>query len=77
MITLPLTRMIYIQISERNRARALLLMLGGGFAVICLAGKIYGVGESHISFLKRKHIPFKKLKPSHIRLPETQRLVNR
>ena len=62
--------MIYIQISERNRADTLLLLLKSGFSVICLAGKIYGVGEQHVDFLKRKRISFRKLDANKIKIPE-------
>jgi hypothetical protein len=62
--------MIYIQIPERHRADAFLLLVKSGFSVVCLAGKIYGVREEHLKFLKRKRIPFKKLDASKIRMPE-------
>jgi hypothetical protein len=61
MLAINSPRVIYIQISDRNRAEALLLLLRGGFSVTCLAGKVYGVHESHLGFLKRKRIPFKKI----------------
>ncbi len=62
--------MTYIQIPERHRADAFLLLVKSGFSVVCLAGKIYGVREEHLKFLKRKRIPFKKLDASKIRIPE-------
>ncbi|MDX6406891.1 MAG: hypothetical protein QOH70_4346 [Blastocatellia bacterium] len=62
--------MIYIQIPETHRADAFLLLVKSGFSVVCLAGKIYGVREEHLKFLKRKRIPFKKLDASKIRMPE-------
>ena len=62
--------MIYIQIPERHRADAFLLLVKSGYSVVCLAGKIYGVREEHLKFLKRKRIPFKKLDASKIRIPE-------
>ncbi len=62
--------MTYIQIPERHRADAFLLLVKSGFSVVCLAGKIYGVREEHLKFLKRKRIPFKKLDASKIRMPE-------
>ena len=62
--------MIYIQIPERHRADAFLLLVKSGFSVVCLAGKIYGVRKEHLKFLKRKRIPFKKLDASKIRIPE-------
>ena len=62
--------MIYIQIPERHRSDAFLLLLKSGFSVVCLAGKIYGVREEHLKVLKRKRIPFKKLDASKIRIPE-------
>ena len=69
------SKVIYIAISERYRAKALLLLLKGGFSVVCLAGKIYGVGEQHLSFLKRKGIRFRKLDTSKIRLPKPRLAV--
>jgi len=62
--------MTYIQIPERHRADAFLLLVKSGFSVVCLAGKIYGVREEHLKFLRRKRIPFKKLDASKIRIPE-------
>lgn len=62
--------MIYIEIPEKHRADAFLLLVKSGFSVVCLAGKIYGVREEHLRFLKRKRIPFKKLDASKIRIPE-------
>ena len=62
--------MIYIQIPEKHRADAFLLLVKSGFSVVCLAGKIYGVREEHLKLLKRKRIPFKKLDASKIRIPE-------
>ena len=62
--------MIYIQIPERHRADAFLLLVKSGFSVVCLAGKIYGVREEHLKVLKHKRIPFKKLDASKIRIPE-------
>ena len=62
--------MTYIQIPERHRADAFLLLVKSGFSVVCLAGKIYGVREEHLKFLKRKRIPFKKLDAGKIRIPE-------
>lgn len=60
---------IYIQIPERYRADAFLLLVKSGFSVVCLAGKIYGVRDEHVKFLRRKRIPFKKLDASKIRIP--------
>lgn len=65
---------IYIQIPERHRADAFLLLIKSGFSVVCLAGKIYGVRDEHLKFLKRKRIPFKKLNASKLRIP-TPRLA--
>ena len=65
---------IYIQIPERRRADAFLLLIKSGFSVVCLAGKIYGVRDEHLKFLKRKRIPFKKLDASKLRIP-TPRLA--
>jgi|RhiMethySRZTD1v2_1073278.scaffolds.fasta_scaffold4396196_2 hypothetical protein len=64
------SKVIYIQILEPDRATAFLLLLKGGFSVVCLPGEIYGVGEEHLRFLKRKRVVFKKLNASKIRLPE-------
>ena len=66
---------IYIQIPERYRADAFLLMIKSGFTVVCLAGKVYGVRDEHVNFLRKKRIPFKKLETSKLRLPEPRLAV--
>ena len=62
--------MIYIQIPEARRPDALLILIKSGFPIVCLAGKTYGVRDEHLKILKRKRIPFKKLSPGKIRIPE-------
>ena len=64
------SRMIYVQIPEHQRAKAVLLLVKGGYSMVCLSGKIYGVGEEHLKFLKRRRISFRKLDASKIRIPE-------
>jgi hypothetical protein len=63
-------QMIYVQIPERERAKAVLLLVRSGYSVVCLSGKIYGVAEEHLRFLKRRRIPFRKLDARKIRIPE-------
>jgi len=67
--------MIYIQISNAQRANALVLLVKSGLPVTCLAGKIYGVGEEHLKVLKSRRIPFKRLNASKIRMPEPRLAV--
>jgi hypothetical protein len=62
--------MIYIQIPNARRANALLTMIKSGRPVVCLSGKIYGVGEEHLKVLRRKRISFRKLDSSKIRMPQ-------
>jgi hypothetical protein len=62
--------MIYIQIPERHRADAFLLLIKSGFSVECLAGKIYGVRDEHLKVLEQQRISFKRLDTSKIRIPE-------
>jgi hypothetical protein len=53
--------MIYIQIPERYRADALLMLVKDGLSIVCLPQKRYGVRQEHLKILKRKRIPIKKL----------------
>ena len=61
--------MIYIQIPDTRRSTALLALIKNGLPVVCLAGKIYGVRDEHLKFLKAKRIPFKRLDSSKVRMP--------
>jgi hypothetical protein len=62
--------MTYIQIPTAYRTDALLILVKSGFPIVCLPQKRYGVSDEHLNILKRKRIPFKKLDPSKIRMPE-------
>jgi hypothetical protein len=53
--------MIYIQIPERYRADALLMLVKDGLSIVCLPQKRDGVRQEHLKILKRKRISFKKL----------------
>jgi len=61
------SRMIYVQIPERQREKAIML-IKSGFSVVCLSGN--GVNEAHLKVLRRRHIPFQELDANKIRIPE-------
>ena len=62
--------MIYIQIPEDNDAIGFLTLAKSGTSVLCLPENTYGVSSKHLTLLRRKRIPFKKLKPHTVRLPK-------
>ena len=53
--------MIYIQIPEKQDAKAFILLAKSGFPVVCLPENTYSVRQEHLNLLKRNRIPFKKL----------------
>lgn len=61
--------MIYIQIAEKHNAVGFLALAKSGTSVLCLPENTYGVVPEHLTLLKRKRIPFKKLQSSTVRLP--------
>jgi hypothetical protein len=61
--------MIYIQIPEKHDAEGFLALATSGISVLCLPENTYGVSKDHIELLKRKEVPFKKLKRSEIPIP--------
>jgi hypothetical protein len=61
--------MIYIQIPEKQDARAFLALAKSGFPIVCLPKNTYGVRNEHLKILKRERISFKKLKASKVRIP--------
>jgi len=66
--------MIYIQIPKDNNAQGLLALAKSGTAVLCLPDNTYAVSSEHLTVLRKKRIPFKKLKK--VRLPEPSRPHN-
>jgi hypothetical protein len=51
------------------------MLVKSGSPIVCLPQKKYGVREEHIKLLKRKHIPFKKLDASKIRISKPSQAV--
>jgi len=68
--------MIYIQIPEEHDALGFLTLAKSGIPVSCLPQNTYGVASEHLRVLRQKHIPFKKLKTSAVRLPKLSRPHN-
>ena len=62
--------MIYIQIPRDDNGIAFLTLARSGTSVLCLPNETYGVTAEHLTLLRRKQIPFKKLEK--VRLPEPQ-----
>ena len=65
--------MIYIQIPEEHDAIGFLELAKSGSPVRCLPQNLYGVLDEHLRLLRRKRIPFKKLKANTVRLPNPSR----
>ena len=63
--------MIYIQIPGDDNGMAFLALAKSGSTVLCLPNDTYGVTSEHLTLLRRKRIPFKKLE--RVRLPEPSR----
>lgn len=68
--------MIYIQIPEKHDALGFLALAKSGLPVSCLAKNSYGVVKEHLTILRRKRIPFKRLPIRSIRLPKPSRPLN-
>jgi hypothetical protein len=68
--------MIYIQIPEEHDAIGFLELAKSGTSVLCLPDNIYGVSSEHLTLLRRKRIPFKKLESNTVRLPKPSRPHN-
>ena len=66
--------MIYIQIPEKHDALGFLALAKSGTPISCLPDNTYGVSTEHLKLLRRKRIPFKKLAPNLIRLPNPSQL---
>ena len=66
--------MIYIQIPKDDNGIAFLALAKSGTSVLCLPNETYGVTAEHLTLLRRKRIPFKKLEK--VRLPEPSRPHN-
>ena len=62
--------MTYIQIPEEHDAEGFLELAKSGTPVRCFPENSYGVLDEHLRLLKRKRIPFKKLKPNTVPLPK-------
>ena len=65
--------MIYIQIPKDNNAVGFLALAKSGTSVLCLPDNTYGVSSKHLTLLRRKRIPFKKLESNTVRLPRHSR----
>ena len=61
--------MIYIQIPEEHDAVGFLALVKSGIPVSCLAENSYGVADEHLTLLRSKHIPFKKLEVNNLPIP--------
>jgi hypothetical protein len=68
--------MIFIQIPEEHDALGFLVLAKSGIPVSCLPQNTYGVASEHLKVLKQKHIPFKKLETSTVRIPKPSRRRN-
>ena len=68
--------MIYIQIPKNNNAQGFLALARSGTSVLCLPENTYGVSLEHLTLLRQKQIPFKKLKSNTVRLPRPSRPHN-
>jgi len=62
--------MIYIQVPEKQDAKAFLVLAKSGFPAVCLPENTYGVRDEHLKLLRRKRINFKKLDASKIGMPK-------
>jgi len=65
--------MIYIQIPKNDNAVGFLVLAKSGTSVLCLPENTYGVALEHLTLLRRKRIPFKKLESNTVRLPRPSR----
>ena len=68
--------MIYIQLPKDDNAVGFLTLAKSGTSVLCLPENTYGVSSEHLTLLRRKRIPFKKLASNTVRLPQTLRPHN-
>ena len=68
--------MIYIQIPKDENALGFLTLARSGTPVLCLPDNTYRVTSEHLTLLRRKHIPFKKLESNKVRLPQPSRPHN-
>ena len=65
--------MIYIQIPKDDNAVGFLALAKSGTSVLCLPENTYGVSSKHLTLLRRKRIPFKRLESDAVRLPKPSR----
>ena len=68
--------MIYIQIPEKHDALGFLALAKSGLPISCLAKNSYGVVKEHLTILRQKRIPFKRLAIRSIRLPRPSPPLN-
>ena len=62
--------MVYIQVHDKEDAKAFIALAKSGSPVVCLRNNTYGVRDEHLKILKRKRIPFKRLRPSKVPVPK-------
>lgn len=62
--------MIYIQIPDKQDARAFVILAKSGSPVVCLADNTYGIRDEQLKLLKRERIGFKKLEPNKVPIPK-------
>lgn len=67
--------MTYIQVSDRQDAKAFLALAKSGSPVVCLPENTYGVRDEHLKILKSRKISFKKLPASKVPVPKPARAV--
>ena len=65
--------MIYIQIPKDDNAIGFLALAKSGTSVLCLPENTYGVSLEHLTSLRPKRIPFKKVESNTVRLPQPSR----
>lgn len=65
--------MIYIQLPKKDNALGFLTLARSGTPVLCLPDNTYRVTSEHLTLLRRKRIPFKKLESNTVRLPQPSR----
>ena len=61
---------IYIQVSDKQDAKAFLALAKSGSPVVCLANNTYGVRDEHLKILKSRRITFKRLPANKVPVPQ-------
>ncbi len=62
--------MIFIQLSEKYGPKGFLILAKSGSPIVRMPNNTYGVQQKHLKLLTSKKIPFKKLPPDSVPLPE-------